>query len=79
MTVLAQMAPAEHAVAVTPDDDNDLASPSNALYIGTTGDVAVITTGGDTITFANVPVGILPVQVARVLEATTATDIVAMW
>lgn len=78
---IASMTSAENAAAVTPDNDNDLATAALALYIGTGGNVALITTGGDTVTFSNLPdAALLPVQTARVLATnTTATDIVALW
>ena len=71
--------PAAFAVAVTPDDDVVL-TPTRALYIGGTGDVGVKMYGSEnTITFPNVPVGILPIRVTKVMAATGATDIVALW
>lgn len=71
--------PAVFAKAVVPADGADLATWARSLYIGVTGNVTVTTVGGDTITFNNVPVGVLPVQVRRVFgTGTTATNIVAM-
>lgn len=71
--------PAAFAAAVTPSDATIL-TPTRGLYIGGTGDVVVQMYGSDnSITFANVPVGILPVRVVKVLAATGATDIVALW
>ena len=51
------------------------------LYVGGQGDLNVITSGGETALFQNVPEGIWsPVQVIQVLAAdTTATDLVANW
>jgi len=72
--------PAEHAASVTPSDTEDLTTPARGLYVGTPGDVKVITIHGETVTFPNVPVGILPVRATRVYDTdTTATDIVALW
>jgi len=73
--------PALSAHAVTPDDDNDLtAGNASALYIGTSGDVNVITVGGTTATFVSHPVGYLPCRIQRVLSAsTTASDILALY
>lgn len=73
--------PAGHAAAVTPHDTNDLATSSRSLYVGTAGHVAVITVGGETVTFSNVPAGgVVPVRAKRVLvTGTTASNIVAMW
>ena len=49
------------------------------LYIGTSGNIKVVTAGGDEVTFVGVS-GFFPVQVIRVLSAgTTATNIVALW
>ena len=73
--------PARRAQAVTPSDTVDLGSYAKALYVGAAGNVRVLTVGGedaDAVTFANHPVGWLPVQVRRVLATgTTATQIVA--
>jgi hypothetical protein len=51
------------------------------LYVGTGGDVAVTTAGGDYAFFAGVPTGaFIPVNVIKVWESdTTANDIVALW
>ncbi|WP_295174434.1 hypothetical protein [uncultured Brevundimonas sp.] len=73
--------PARRAAAVTPSDAADLTTYAKALYVGAAGNVRVLTVGGedgDAVTFANHPVGWLPVQVRRVLATgTTATQIVA--
>ena len=52
-----------------------------ALYVGTGGDVEVITLNGDTVVFHNVPTGtFMPIQVTRVKAAnTTASDIIALF
>jgi hypothetical protein len=73
--------PAHRAAAVTPSDSTDLATAARALYIGGAGDVALVTVGGDTVTFSALPAGaILPVRVARVRSTnTTATNIIALW
>lgn len=70
------------AVAVTTSDSTDLArGATKALYIGGAGNVAVITSGGDTITFTAITVGSFhPISVKRVLATgTTATNIVAVY
>ena len=73
--------PARRAAAVTPSDTVDLTAYAKALYVGGAGNVRVLTVGaedGDVVTFANHPVGWLPMQVRRVLATgTTATQIVA--
>ena len=72
--------PAYYSAEVAPSDTTDLSTDARALYIGTAGDVRVITSGGNTVTFRNVPVGVLPVRIRRVYAVgTTATDLVAVW
>jgi hypothetical protein len=73
--------PARRVAAAAPSDTVDLSSYAKALYVGVAGNVRVLTVGAeddDAVTFANHPVGWLPVQVRRVLATgTTATQIVA--
>lgn len=73
-------------VPVTPDDNNDLNKPSGVvgtkyLYVGVTGDVTVITSGGNTVTLKALSAGVFhPIQVRRVKAAgTTATNIIAAY
>lgn len=71
--------PASRAAAVTPNDAADLVVHARSLWVGGFGNVAVVTVGGDTVTFTGVS-GLLPVRVKRVLATgTTATGIVAVW
>jgi hypothetical protein len=58
-----------------------LGNPGCNLYIGGTGNVSVITIGGDQITFNGVPAGTtLPIQVLRLrATGTTATLVNALW
>jgi hypothetical protein len=68
-----------NAVAVTPSDTVGITECS-ALYIGTTGDVTIITPGGQTVTLKTVPVGMLEVKASYVkATGTTATNIVAFY
>lgn len=73
------LAPASHAAAVTPADAADLPTASKRLWIGTGGAVALVTVGGDTVTYAAVPSGTyLQVRAARVKSTgTTASNIIA--
>lgn len=73
--------PAFHAYAVTPHDSTDFAQAFRALYVGVTGNVVIITVGGETVTFTAVPAGmILPVAGVRVNSTnTTATSIVGLY
>lgn len=72
--------PAASAAAVTKSDSTVLTGV-RALYVGGAGDVAVQFPGGaSTVTFSAVPAGsILPIQVVKVMDATTATAIVALF
>jgi len=72
--------PARFALAVTPSDSTDMTLSARALYIGGAGNLAVITDGGNTVTFTGISAGsILPVAIARVLATgTTATNILAL-
>jgi hypothetical protein len=58
-----------------------MGNPGCFLYIGGTGNVSVITIGGDQITFNGVPAGTtLPIQVLRLrATGTTATQVNALW
>ncbi len=69
---------AHAAVAVTKSDVT-VFDITRALYVGSTGDVAVRMADGMTITFKTVPVGILPIQVDQVRSTgTTASEIIAL-
>jgi hypothetical protein len=73
-------APAVFAASINPSDTVDLASPARSIYVGTTGNLSVIMYGGQTVTLNSVPVGVLPIQVKRVLATgTTAGNLVALW
>lgn len=67
------------AGAVTPSDS--ATTFANALYIGGSGNVSVVTEGNDTVTFSNVPAGsTIVLRVVQVRSTgTTATNIVRMW
>lgn len=73
--------PGHRAAAVTPNDSTDLTNAARALWVGGAGNLAVVTTGGDTVTLTAATAGsVVPVRVARVLSTgTTATAIVALW
>lgn len=75
------VAAASGARSVTPHDTTLQAGGAcRSLYIGTTGNLSVLMIDGSTGTFANVPVGIFPVQVQRVNSTgTTASNIVALY
>lgn len=77
-------APATAAAPVTKSDTTVVRA--RALYVGGAGDVAVqmlgnaVSPGTTTVTFVGVPAGtILPISAYRVMDATTATNIVALY
>ena len=67
------------AAAVTPSDTTEL--EASALFVGGAGNVAVVTEGGDTVTFTGVQAGsMLVLRIKQVRAAsTTATNIVRLW
>lgn len=71
---------ADFAVAITPSDSTVLSYP-RAIYVGVSGDVAVVMKGkAGAITFKSVPVGILPIRPIQVMATnTTATDMIALY
>jgi len=72
-------APPSNASAVTPSDTTDLPFVSRAIFVGTPGDLHVMTHGGQDITYKNIS-GTKILRVARVFAAgTTADHIIAEW
>lgn len=71
--------PASGAAAVTPSDSTEI--NCRAIYVGGAGNVVVQMPNRDvSITFSGVLAGtILPVSARRVMAATTATNIVALY
>lgn len=73
--------PAKVGITVTPSDSTNLVG-TRGIYVGGTGDVAVRFVGQptETITFLTVPAGtLLPICLTRVMFATTATGIIALY
>jgi hypothetical protein len=66
--------------AATKSDTADLPFRCRALYIGVTGDVAVLAADNVTsVVFKAVPVGVLQVRTNRLMSTgTTATNVVAL-
>jgi hypothetical protein len=79
--VVGAESPAVDAFAITPDNSNDLATVTRGIYVGVSGDLKVITLGGETVTFVGLAAGMIhPIRVARVLATgTTATSIVGVY
>jgi hypothetical protein len=78
------------AAVVTPDDNSNIPSVSSqdgsgnngcVLYVGGSGNLRVLTAGGDDVLIPNVQGGtFLPLQVKKVFSTnTTATGIIALW
>lgn len=74
-------APAARAAAVTPSDTNPLSADTRALFVGGAGDIALVTSGGDSVTFTGVLAGsILSVRAHQIkATGTTASNIIALW
>lgn len=72
-------ASADDCAPVTPSDTDDLPFICKALYVGTAGNLSIVTKAGNTVILTNV-VGLLPIRVKRVTAAnTTATNISALF
>jgi len=73
--------PARNAMAITPNDGTDLASVTRGIYVGVSGDIALVTAGGQTVTFKTAAQGsTIPIQAARVLSTgTTATNLIGLY
>lgn len=71
---------AHGAVALTKSDVT-IFDTTRAIYVGGTGDVAVIMADGQTpIVFSAVAVGIFPIQITQLLStSTTATNVIALY
>lgn len=71
--------PATDALAVVPDDSNDLSMVAIALYVETGGTVVVDTVAGETRSIAVADFSILPLGTVRVrATGTTASGIHAL-
>lgn len=88
----AQKLQANRAAVIIPSDTKNIVPPwvnvdgdslpevGCLLYIGGAGNVKVLTTGNDEVTFVAVQPGFFPVQVIRVYATgTTATNIMGLW
>lgn len=72
-------APPSNAALVSPSDTADLPFVSRAIYVGTPGDVRVMTQGGQDITYKALS-GTKILRVERVYATgTTAADIIIEW
>ena len=67
------------AAAVTPSDTTF--QEGSGLYVGGTGNIALVTEGGDTVTFNGNPVGsVLYLRFSQIkATGTTATNLIRLW
>ena len=74
-------APASNAFAITPNNATDLPAITRALYVGLSGDIALIMQGGEAVTLTNVMAGtMLPLRAVRVAATgTTAQNLVGLY
>lgn len=72
--------PGDDAFSISTSDTVDLPNITRAIYVGSGGDINLITKGGTTLVFTAVPTGaILPVRVSRVkATSTTASGLVGL-
>ena len=73
--------PATQAFSVSPHDTNELSNVTRAIYVGSGGDIVLVTVGGDTVTLVGVLGGaIYPVR-AKIIKSTgpTATSLVGLY
>lgn len=72
--------PPYNAAVAVPADDTSIGL-ATGFYVGSTGDVAVTTAGGTTVTFKNVPDGtLIRCQIQSIQQTgTTATNILILY
>lgn len=73
--------PAEKLVAVTKSDATTYNPPLRSIYVGVSGNVAIVDLGGATITLVGLAAGVFhPVCAVKVMATnTTATNIVGVY
>ena len=72
--------PATGGASITPHDTTQIATAHRAIYVGGAGNLAITSSGGDSLTFVGVPAGtVLPIKASVILSTgTTATSIVVI-
>lgn len=73
--------PGSHHFAITPSDATDFTVMARGIYVGTGGDVAIVTSDGTAVTYVGAASGsVIPMRAKRVNSTnTTADDLVGMW
>lgn len=67
--------PASHLFLITPSDTDTVRYVTRAIRVGTAGDLAVLTLGGETVTIPDVVAGeVLAIQVTKVYSSNTTAD-----
>lgn len=66
---------------ITPSDEANLAHSTEAIYVGISGDIKLITTGGNTVILKNLQAGIWhPIKATKVFDTDTdATSIIGSY
>ncbi len=71
--------PPQNATTIVPSDSTDLPQPTRAIYVGTPGDLRVLTQGGQEVIYKNLS-GTKVLRAVRIFTTgTTATDLIAEW
>lgn len=69
--------PATDYWTLTPSDSVNETQSFRAIYVGTTGNIALVSERGNVVTFPNVAVGIFPVGGVRInVTNTTASNLI---
>jgi hypothetical protein len=78
MSMYVEAGAATDALAITPSDSTIV--NVDAIYVGTTGNVAVTTLKGTVITFTSVPAGaVLPIKSTKIMSTnTTASNLIGL-
>ena len=73
--------PAIYAFDISPSDSIELAAYPRAIWVGGAGNLALVTTGGSTVTLQGIVAGtLLPIRAKKVLSTgTTATLLVGLY
>ena len=73
--------PAEHAFSITPSNTDPIDHVTRGIYVGASGDLKVLMTGGETVTFVDLAAGVIhPIAVIQVFSTgTDATGIVGLY
>jgi len=71
--------PATKAIAITPNNNNDLAFPIRMLSVGVVGTVSFVGIDGKTYTTGELPVGNYPVVAKRIRSTGTTAASLTGW